>query len=35
MVKIMDKKKDFYWGDNERIKRAKEIREKNEKKEVK
>jgi hypothetical protein len=35
MVKIMDKNKDLYWGDKERIKRAEEIRRKNKKKEVK
>ena len=31
----MDKNEDSYWGDKERIKRAKEIRIKNKKKEVK
>lgn len=31
----MDKNKDLYWGDKERIKRAEEIRRKNNKKEVK
>jgi hypothetical protein len=35
MVKIMDKNKDLYWGDKERIKLAEEIRRKNKKKEVK
>jgi hypothetical protein len=35
MVKIMDKNKELYWGDIERIKRAEEIRRKNKKKEVK
>ena len=34
-VKKMNKNDDLYWGDNERIKRAVEIRRKNEKKEVK
>jgi hypothetical protein len=31
----MNKKIEFYWGDQERIKRAEEIRKKNEKKGVK
>jgi len=35
MVKIMNKKVELYWGDQERIKKAKEIRIKNEKKGVK
>jgi hypothetical protein len=35
MVKIMEKNKEFYWGDKERIKRDEEIRRKYEKKEVK
>ena len=30
----MKEKMEFYWGDQERIKRAEEIREKNKKKEV-
>ena len=35
MVSKMNKVNDLYWGDKERIRRAEEIKRKNEKKEVK
>ncbi len=35
MGEEMNKRDELYWGDGERIKRAEEMRRKNEKKEVK
>jgi len=35
MGEEMNKRDELYWGDRERIKRAEEMRRKNEKKEVK